>query len=101
MAGIATSSDEGAVRAPRRVLLRWFGMHPTLYPPLFVPLWVLLAAYATSATLSRGVLMVTIAHALLCLAVPIAGFVAMALDSERRGIHDRIARTRVVPVDAR
>ncbi|MCI0776949.1 MAG: RDD family protein [Chloroflexi bacterium] len=101
VAGIVTTSDEGDVRAPRRVLLRWFGMHPTLYHPLFVPLWVLLAAYATSATLSRGVLMVTIAPALLCLAVPIAGFVAMALDSERRGIHDRIARTRVVPVDAR
>ena len=100
VAGIVATSDEGDVRAPRRVLVRWFGMHPTLYHPLFVPLWALLAAYATSATLSRGVLMVTLATALLCLAVPIVSLVAMALDGERRGIHDRIARTRVVPVDA-
>ena len=100
VAGIIVTSEDGKERAPRRVLLRWFGMHPTLYHPLFVPLWTLLAAYATSATLSRGVLLVTIAPAMLCLAVPIANLAAMALDSERRGIHDRIARTRVVPVDA-
>lgn len=100
VAGIITTSDEGDVRAPRRVLLRWFGMHPTLYHPLFVPVWSLLAAYATSVTLSRSVLIVTLALVLLCLVVPIAGLAAMALDGERRGIHDRIARTRVVPVDA-
>ena len=98
--GIIALSDDGDVRAPRRVLARWFGMHPTLYHPLFVPLWSLLAAYATSLTLSRSVLIVTLTLALLCLVVPIAGLAAMALDSEHRGIHDRIARTRVVPVDA-
>ncbi len=99
MAGIIAISEEGDVRTPRRVLARWFGMHPTLYHPLFVPVWSLLAAYATSVTLSRSVLIVTLALALLCLAVPIAGLAAMALDSKRRGIHDRIAHTRVVPVD--
>lgn len=100
VAGLITISEEGDARAPRRVLLRWFGMHPTLYHPLFVPVWSLLAAYATSVTLSRSVLIVTLSLVLLCLLVPIVGLVAMALDSERRGVHDRIAHTRVVSVDA-
>jgi hypothetical protein len=76
-------------------------MHPTLYHPLFVPVWSLLTAYATSVTLSRGVLVVTLSLVLLCLLVPIVGLFAIVLDSERRGVHDRIARTRVVPVDAK
>ncbi len=100
VAGIITTSNEGDVRAPRRVLARWFGMHPTLYHPLFVPLWSLLAAYATSVTLSRSVLIVTLALVLLCILTPLAGFAAMALDPERRGIHDRLARTRVVATDS-
>ena len=100
VAGLVATSEDGDVRAPRRVLVRWFGMHPTLYHPLFVPVWLLLSAYATSVTLSRSVLILTLSLVLLCLVVPIVGLVAMALDSERRGIHDRIAHTRVVPVDA-
>lgn len=99
--GIKAEAEDTDARTPRRVLLRWFGLNPVLYHPLFAPIWLLLAAYATSVTLSQSILIVTLALMLLCIVTPLFGFAAMALDSERRGIHDRIARTRVVATDGR
>lgn len=83
-------------RRPGAILLRWFGLNPMLYHPLLIPVFSLLSAYATSVTLNRGVLVLTLAVALLCIAAPIAGLAAMALDGEQRGVHDRLGRTRVV-----
>ena len=99
--GIKAEAEDTDARTPRRVLLRWFGMNPVLYHPLFVPIWLLLAAYATSVTLSRSILIVTLALVLLCIATPLAGVAAIVLDSERRSIHDRLAKTRVVVVEDR
>jgi hypothetical protein len=70
-----------------------------LYHPLFIPIWSLLAAYATSLTLSRAVLVLTLGLVFLCIVVPVACFAAMALDKDRRGLHDRLSRMRVVPVE--
>ena len=97
--GIKAHFAGPGVRTAGGVLLRWFGLNPVLYHPLLIPVWTLLAAYATSVTLSRSVLVLTLALVLLCIAVPIVSFATMALDSERRGVHDRLARTRVVAAE--
>jgi uncharacterized RDD family membrane protein YckC len=98
--GIKATSDGSASRSTGNVLLRWFGLSPVLFHPLLIPVWALLSAYATSVTLSRSVLVLTLALVLLCIVSPIVSIASMVLDSERRGIHDRLARTRVVTLDS-
>lgn len=97
--GIKATFDGPDGRTAGGVLLRWFGLNPVLYHPLLIPVWALLAAYATSVTLSRSILVLTLALVLLCIVAPIVSIVTMALDSERRGVHDRLARTRVVTAE--
>jgi len=97
--GLKGVAEDGKPQTPGRLLLRWFGLHPVLYHPLFIPIWSLLAAYATSVTLSRSVLVLTLGLVFLCIVVPVASFAAMALDKDRRGLHDRLSRMRVVPVE--
>ncbi len=97
--GIRAHFDGPGGRTTGGVLLRWFGLNPVLFHPVLVPVWALLAAYATSVTLSRSVLVLTLTLVFLCVVAPIVSFATMALDSERRGVHDRLARTHVVPVD--
>ena len=94
--GIRATFDEPGGRTAGSVLLRWFGLNPVLFHPLLIPVWALLATYATSVTLSRSILVLTLALVLLCIVAPIVTFATMALDSGRRGVHDRLARTRVV-----
>jgi len=97
--GIKATFDGPDGRTTGGVLLRWVGFDPVLYHPLLIPVWALLAAYATSVTLSRSILVLTLALVLLCIVSPIVTVATMALDSERRGVHDRLARTRVVTVE--
>ena len=95
--GIKATFDGPQGRTVGSVLLRWFGLNPVLYHPLLVPVWALITAYAV--TLSRSILVLTLALVLLCLVAPIVSVVTMALDSDRRGVHDRLARTPVVTVE--
>ncbi|MDP3766485.1 MAG: RDD family protein [Dehalococcoidia bacterium] len=82
-----------------RTFLRWFGLHPLLFHPLLLPVWAILSLLVVSLTLSQVALIVTLTLALLCLASPAGSLAAMLLDSERRALHDRLARTLVVHLD--
>ncbi len=97
--GIKTVAVGGAPLATRAVLLRWFGLHPLLFHPLLLPIWALLAIYSVSVTLSQIIFVITVALVLLCVVAPAASLLAMAVDSNRRALHDRLAGTLVVHID--
>ena len=99
--GIRTVAIGGAPLATRTVLLRWFGLHPLLFHPFLLPIWALLALYSVSVTFSQIVFVITVALVLLCVVAPAASLLAMAVDSNRRAIHDRLAHTLVVHIDQR
>lgn len=97
--GIRTVAEGGAPLATRIVLLRWFGLHPLLFHPFLLPIWALLALYSVSVTLSQIVFVITVALVLLCVVAPAASLLAMAVDPNRRALHDRLAGTLVVHID--
>ncbi len=97
--GIKTVTEDGQPPAPGTVLLRWFALHPLLFHPLLLPIWVMLALFSVSITLSQVVLIVTVTLALLCIVSPIASLLAMSFDAERRALHDRVAHTLVVRIE--
>jgi uncharacterized RDD family membrane protein YckC len=97
--GIKTVSAEEAPMTVRRVLLRWFGLHPLLFHPLLLPLWTVASLLVVSFTLNDLVLVVAVALALLCLVSPLANFILLVTDPERRALHDRLARTLVVHLE--
>ena len=97
--GIRTVAEGGASLATRTILLRWFGLHPLLFHPLLLPIWALLALYSVSVTLSQVIFVITVALVLLCVVAPAASLLAMAVDANRRALHDRLAHTLVVRID--
>lgn len=97
--GIKTVAEDPAGMTLGRTMLRWFALHPLLFHPFVLPIWVVFVFYAVSSTLSQVVLVLTVALALLLLVSPAVNFVAILMDSERRALHDRIARTHVVHID--
>ena len=102
--GIRAVAEGGAPLATRTVLLRWFGLHPLLFHPFLLPIsallaWALLAPYSITVTFSRVIFVITVALVLLCVVAPAASLLAMAIDSNRRALHDRLARTLVVHID--
>ena len=94
--GIRAVSEDAPALTTGRALLRWFALHPLLFHPFLLPLWVILSLLVVSLTLSQIVLVVTLALALLCLVSPAASLLTVLFDSERRAPHDRLARTLVV-----
>ena len=97
--GIRTVAEDGPTLTTQRALLRWFGLHPLLFHPLLLPVWGILSLLVVSLTLSQIVLVVTVALLLLCLVSPAASLVSIALDTERRALHDRLAGTFVVHLE--
>ncbi len=96
--GIRTVAIGGAPLATRTVLLRWFGLHPLLFHPFLLPIWALLALYSVSVTLSQIIFVITVALVLLCVVAPVASLLAIAIDPNRRALHDRLAGTLVVHI---
>ncbi len=97
--GIRTVCEERTSLTTARALLRWFGLHPLLFHPFVLPLWALFSLLATSLTLSQAVLIVTLALVLLCVVSPAASLLAVLVDTERRTLPDRLARTVVVHLE--
>ena len=96
--GIRMEAEDGTLTTGR-VLLRWFGLHPLLFHPLLLPVWVVTSLVLVSITLSQLLLGVTIAVMLLCITAPLAGLIAMLTDPERRALHDRLSGTLVVHIE--
>lgn len=97
--GIMTVGATEPRMTTRQVLLRWFGLNPSLFHPLLLPVWSVISLLVVSLTLSQVALVITLALALACLVSPVASLVAMSLDRERRAPHDRLANTVVVHLE--
>lgn len=97
--GIKTVREDGPALTIRSALLRWFGLHPLLFHPFLLPIWAIFSLLVVSFTLSQIVLVVTLALVLLCLVSPVVSLVAVLVDTDRRAIHDRVARTLVVHLE--
>jgi uncharacterized RDD family membrane protein YckC len=96
---IRTVGEEATGLTVGQTLRRWFGIHPLLFHPFLLPVWAVFSLLVVSITLSQIVLVVTLALVLLCVIAPLASLVALIADPERRALHDRLARTRVVHID--
>ena len=94
--GIKIVGEDAAALTTGRMLLRWFGLHPLLFHPFFLPVWLIFSFLVVSATLSQLALVITLALALLCLVSPAVSLLTALIDPERRALHDRLARTLVV-----
>ena len=99
--GIKTVGEDGTALTTGRTLLRWFGLHPLLFHPLLLPIWLILSYLIFAATPSRAALAITLVPVLLCLVAPAVSLSTALLDHERRALHDRLAHTLVVHIATR
>ena len=99
--GIKTVSEDATALTTGRTLLRWFGLHPLLFHPLLLPIWLILSYLIFAATPSRAALAITLVPVLLCLVAPAVSLSTALLDHERRALHDRLAHTLVIHIATR
>lgn len=97
--GIKTVSADGAPLTVWRILLRWFALHPLLFHPFLLVPSMALTLLTLDFLLSPLGLITAIALALLTIASLVVNLLALFLDRDRRALHDRLARTRVVHFD--
>jgi uncharacterized RDD family membrane protein YckC len=94
--GLRTVSETGEQPAPGRVALYWLAVHPLLFHPFLALPWGLFATLGVTIAGSSLLFVLALAMAFLCLVTPLVSLIFIALDPQRRGIHDRLARMRVV-----
>jgi uncharacterized RDD family membrane protein YckC len=81
------------------VLAWWFCLNPVLFSWPMAIVTGMPLSFVVSLLLQRVTIAVFGVFVTLCLAAPIVALVAAATDSRRRGLHDRIAGTIVVPAE--
>ena len=99
LVGIAVQTESASPVSAGRSVARWLAFHPLLFHPLLLPLWGLFAYLTASLTLNQIAFGASLVLVVLCIAVPIAGVIAILVDPEHRALHDRIAGTVVVHLE--
>jgi predicted membrane-bound spermidine synthase len=99
VAGVRVATANGEIPSTRTLLAWWFCLNPVLFSWPMALVAGLASAGAASLLLQRATLVLFTALMLLCALAPIVALVSAGTDSRRRGIHDRIAGTIVVPVE--
>jgi uncharacterized RDD family membrane protein YckC len=94
--GLRAVDESGGGPETLRAALYWLALHPLLFHPLLALPWGLFAALSVTIAGSEVLFILALAMVFLCLVVPLAGLVFMAIDPQRRGIHDRLAGIRVI-----
>jgi uncharacterized RDD family membrane protein YckC len=97
VAGIRVVHANGSGPSLGKALVRLLVLNPLLFHPFLAVLWALVAAIATSVTVSEVVLVATVTMVLLSLISPFLALFLALFDKERRTLHDRVAGTLVVP----
>jgi uncharacterized RDD family membrane protein YckC len=95
--GIKVVRTDGTAPNLGGTVVRLLVLNPLLFHPFLAVLWALVAAIATSVTVSEVVLAATVTMILLSLASPFVALAAATFDKERRALHDRVTGTVVVP----
>lgn len=99
VAGVRVTREDGGAVRRRDVLAWWFCLNPVLFSWPMAIITGLPLSFVVSLLLQRVTIAVFGVFVTLCLAAPIVALVAAATDSRRRGLHDRIAGTIVVPAE--
>ena len=97
--GLRLVRERGSSPGLLRILVYWLALHPLLFHPLLAAFWIILGLVSVSLAESQVAFIGSVAVALLCLIAPLAGFLFALGDSERRGIHDWIAGTKLVRIE--
>ena len=99
MLGLRVARGDGGEPGTARHLLHWLALHPLLFHPLLAGFWLLFAYVSISLSGSELLFVGSVTVALLCLLAPLACFFFALRDSQRRGLHDWIAGTKVVSIE--
>ncbi len=94
--GLRTVTTTGAPLTPGRVALYWVALHPLLFHPFLALSWGLFATLGITIASSSALFVLALAMAFLCIVTPLVSLIFVALDPQRRGIHDRLAGMRVI-----
>jgi uncharacterized RDD family membrane protein YckC len=94
--GLRAVDEAGRQAGFAKVALYWLAMHPLLFHPLLALPWGLFATLGVTIAGSEVLFVFSLAMAFLCVVLPFAGLLFMAIDPQRRGIHDRLAGMRIV-----
>jgi uncharacterized RDD family membrane protein YckC len=101
LVGIRVTGDRERSGTLSRAIVRWFGLSPLCFHPMLMPLWGLFGFFTTVLTLSQAVMVVMLAVLFLWVLSPILALITVLADPDRRGLHDRLAGTIVVPAGDR
>lgn len=94
--GLRARDIEGHAPSPGKVVLYWLALHPLLFHPLLALPWGLFATLGVTIAGSEVLFVLALAMVFLCLVTPFVTLVSVAVDPQRRGIHDRLAGIRIV-----
>jgi uncharacterized RDD family membrane protein YckC len=96
--GLRVTDESGERPEPRRIALYWLALHPLLFHPLLALPWALFATLGVTIAGSGLLFVLALAMTFLCLVTPFVSLIFVALDPQRRGIHDRLAGIRIVQI---
>ncbi len=94
--GLRVVDETGEQPKATRVAAYWVALHPLLYHPFLALPWGLFAALGVTFAGSGLLFVFALAMVFLCLVTPLITLIFVATDPRRRGIHDRLARMKVV-----
>jgi uncharacterized RDD family membrane protein YckC len=97
VAGIRLAREDGAEPRRRDLLTWWFCLNPALFSWPMAVVTGLPLAFVISLLLQRATLAFFGTLIVLCVVAPVVALIAAATDGRRRGLHDRVAGTIVVP----
>lgn len=96
--GLRAVDEAGSGPTLGKVVLYWAVLHPLLFHPLLALPWGLFATLGVTIAGSELLFVFALAMVFLCLVTPFVTLIFVAIDPQRRGIHDRLARIRIVQI---
>jgi uncharacterized RDD family membrane protein YckC len=97
--GLGITDEFGDRPRPLKLVAYWLALHPLLFHPFLAGFWFLLAYASISLSQSEAVFVGSLAVGLASMVGPLANFIFLILDPQRRAIHDRVAGLKVVSLD--
>ena len=94
--GLRTVTESGDKAEAGKVAVYWLALHPLLFHPLLALPWGLFAVLGITIAGSGLLFVLALAMVFISCVTPFVTLIFAALDPQHRGIHDRLARFRVV-----
>jgi uncharacterized RDD family membrane protein YckC len=91
--GLRLEMEDGSQPTSGRLLLYWLALHPLLFHPLLAGFWLFIAFFSLG---NNGIVVLSLAMAVLSIVSPVASLLFALVDPEHRALHDRLAGLRVI-----